>query len=173
MSTTRHQMMVVSVVRSFSNKMQFFHKWCLSVCLSQWGQSISEKDPHSTYSLIQKNGDTFAIVYSSKCVTIFLNQTLIPNNRTLSIILQNQTKPLAVSQKKIDYFFFFLSSKAKWALQWKSALVRSPDASWVKSWSYWFSFKLHAYYRKYLSWCKVLKKIHCYISTFNPRLEAR
>ena len=28
------------------------------------------------YSLIQKNGDTFAIVYSNKCVTVFLNQTL-------------------------------------------------------------------------------------------------
>ena len=30
----------------------------------------------STYSLIQKNGDTFAAVYSSKCVPIFLNQTI-------------------------------------------------------------------------------------------------
>ena len=29
-----------------------------------------------TYSLIQKNGDTFASVYSSKCVTVFLNQTI-------------------------------------------------------------------------------------------------
>ena len=28
------------------------------------------------YSLIQKNGYTFAIVYSSKCVTVFLNQML-------------------------------------------------------------------------------------------------
>ena len=28
------------------------------------------------YSLIQKNGYTFAIVYSSKCVSVFLNQTL-------------------------------------------------------------------------------------------------
>ena len=27
------------------------------------------------YSLIQKNGDTFATEYSSKCVTVFLNQT--------------------------------------------------------------------------------------------------
>ena len=29
------------------------------------------------YSLIQKNGYTFAIVYSSKCVSVFLNQTLL------------------------------------------------------------------------------------------------
>ena len=29
------------------------------------------------YSLIQKNGDTFATVYSSKCVTVFLNQTIL------------------------------------------------------------------------------------------------
>ena len=29
-----------------------------------------------TYSLFQKIGYTFAIVYSSKCVTIFLKQTL-------------------------------------------------------------------------------------------------
>jgi hypothetical protein len=28
------------------------------------------------YSLIQKNSDTFASVYSSKCVTVFLNQML-------------------------------------------------------------------------------------------------
>ena len=28
------------------------------------------------YSLIQKNGDTFATVYNSKCVTVFLKQTL-------------------------------------------------------------------------------------------------
>ena len=33
-----------------------------------------EKIP--TYSLIQKNGYTFAIVYSSKCVSVFLNQTI-------------------------------------------------------------------------------------------------
>ena len=31
---------------------------------------------HHSYSLIHKNGYTFASVYSSKCVTIFLNQTL-------------------------------------------------------------------------------------------------
>ena len=29
-----------------------------------------------TYSLIQKNGETLATVYSSKCVTVFLNQTI-------------------------------------------------------------------------------------------------
>ena len=29
-----------------------------------------------TYSLIQKNGYTFATVFSNKCVTVFLNQTL-------------------------------------------------------------------------------------------------
>ena len=29
------------------------------------------------YSLIQKNGYTFASVYSTKCVTVFLKQTLI------------------------------------------------------------------------------------------------
>ena len=28
------------------------------------------------YSLIQKNGDTFATVYRSECVTVFLNQTI-------------------------------------------------------------------------------------------------
>ena len=28
------------------------------------------------YSLIQKNGDTFAIVCSSRCFTVFLNQTI-------------------------------------------------------------------------------------------------
>ena len=32
--------------------------------------------PGKYYSLIQKNGDTFTTVYSSKCVTIFLNQTI-------------------------------------------------------------------------------------------------
>ena len=38
----------------------------------------------ATYSLIQKNGYTFTTVYSSKCVTVFLNQTLceIDNNST-------------------------------------------------------------------------------------------
>ena len=30
----------------------------------------------SNYSLIHKNGYTFASVYSSKCVTVFLNQTI-------------------------------------------------------------------------------------------------
>ena len=34
------------------------------------------------YSLIQKNSDTFASVYSSECVTIFLNQTLINKIKT-------------------------------------------------------------------------------------------
>ena len=29
------------------------------------------------YSLIQKNGYTFASVYTSKCVTVFFNQTLV------------------------------------------------------------------------------------------------
>ena len=29
------------------------------------------------YSLNKKNGYTFAIVYCSKCVTVFLNQTLV------------------------------------------------------------------------------------------------
>ena len=29
------------------------------------------------YSLIQKNGYTFAIVYCSKCLTVFLNQMLV------------------------------------------------------------------------------------------------
>ena len=28
------------------------------------------------YSLIQKNGDTFTTAYCSKCVTVFLNQTI-------------------------------------------------------------------------------------------------
>ena len=30
----------------------------------------------TTYSLIQKNGDTFDTVSSSKCVTVFWNQTI-------------------------------------------------------------------------------------------------
>ena len=37
--------------------------------------SFLENLKSKTYSLIKKNGDTFITVYSSKFVTVFLNQT--------------------------------------------------------------------------------------------------
>ena len=49
------------------------------------------------YSLIQKNGYTFAIVYGSKCVTVFLNQTLV------SIWLKND-----FWLRTNDFYFHFL-----------------------------------------------------------------
>ena len=42
------------------------------------------------YSLIQKNGYTFATVYFSKCVTVFLNQTLFNFSDALSTTEQGQ-----------------------------------------------------------------------------------
>ena len=49
------------------------------------------------YSLIQKNGYTFAFVYSSKCVTVFLKQTL-PCSTSKSFPTQviSLVKPLGI-----------------------------------------------------------------------------
>ena len=43
----------------------------------------------ANYSLIQKDGYTFATVHRSKCVTVFLNQTLdVPSSRLAFLVLK-------------------------------------------------------------------------------------
>ena len=53
--------------------------------------------PYDGYSLIQKNGDTFATVYNIKCVTVFMNQTIflivIKSYKVLVVMIRKTTKP--------------------------------------------------------------------------------
>ena len=50
-------------------------------------------------SRFQKNGYTFAIVYSSKCVTVFLNQTIQPDTQyILSLILKKYLAKLCLTK---------------------------------------------------------------------------
>ena len=62
-----------SCIQSPCDRSKDFQVWCFEIWISYLNFAL--------YSLFQKNGYTFATVYNSKCVTVFLKQTSCINGQ--------------------------------------------------------------------------------------------
>ena len=101
-----------------------------------------------TYSLFQKNGYIFAIVYSSKCVTVFLNQTLYS-------ILKNSWKCRCITIGKL--FHKIISTHCD------SAVLQNSLSLTYFFYFYSFPFK---YIVRFFMWVMVLSTLPITFSVF-------